>query len=231
VSYRERLTVVPGAVLWERATGPAQARSRILPDGCLDLLWDGSRLFVAGPDTAARWHQGPPHACYVALRFSGGAGPALLGVPADELRDRAPALDELWPSAAARVLAERVAADPVTALEAWAAGRAATSAPDPLGPRVLAMAAAGTPVARMAERAGLSARQLHRRCLPLFGYGPRRLARVLRLGRALEAARKGTPLAQVAVGCGYADQAHLSREMRALAGATPAGLLQELASR
>jgi AraC-like DNA-binding protein len=92
------------------------------------------------------------------------------------------------------------------------------------------MAAAGTPVAAMAERAGLSARQLHRRCLPLFGYGPRRLARVLRLGRALEAARKGTPLAQVAAGCGYADQAHLSREMRALAGATPAGLLQELAS-
>jgi AraC-like DNA-binding protein len=229
VSYRERPTVIPGALLWERATGPAQARSRILPDGCLDLLWDGSRLFVAGPDTAARWHQGPPHACYVALRFSGGAGPALLGVPADELRDRAPALDELWPAAAARVLAERVAADPVTALEAWAAGRAATSAPDPLGPRVLAMAAAGTPVAQMAERAGLSARQLHRRCLPLFGYGPRRLARVLRLGRALEAARKGTPLAQVAAGCGYADQAHLSREVRALAGATPAGLLQELA--
>lgn len=231
MSYRERPTVIPGAVLWERATGPAQARSRILPDGCLDLLWDGSRLFVAGPDTKARWHQGPPRASYVALRFSGGAGPALLGVPADELRDKTPALDELWPSAAARVLAERVAADPVTALEAWAAGRAATRAPDPLGPRVLAMAAAGTPVAQMAERAGLSARQLHRRCLPLFGYGPRRLARVLRLGRALEAARKGTPFAQVAAGCGYADQAHLSREMRALAGATPAGLLRELAGR
>jgi AraC-like DNA-binding protein len=231
VSYRERPTVVPGAVLWKRATGPAQARSRILPDGCLDLLWDGSRLFVAGPDTTARWHQGPPHASYVALRFSGGTGPALLGVPADELRDRAPALGELWPSAAARVLAERVAADPVTALEAWAAGRAATRTQDPLGPRVLAMAAAGTPVAQMAERAGLSARQLHRRCLPLFGYGPRRLARVLRLGRALEAARKGAPLAQVAAGCGYADQAHLSRETRALAGATPAGLLRELASR
>jgi AraC-like DNA-binding protein len=231
VSYRERPTLVPGAVLWERATGPAQARSRILPDGCLDLLWDGSRLLVAGPDSTARWHQGAPHACYVALRFSGGTGPALLGVPADELRDRTPGLDELWPSAAARVLAERIAADPVTALEAWAAGRAATRTPDPLGARVLAMAAAGTPVAQMAERAGLSARQLHRRCLPLFGYGPRRLARVLRLGRALEAARRGAPLAQVAAGCGYADQPHLSREMRALAGATPAGLLRELASR
>jgi AraC-like DNA-binding protein len=229
VSYRERATVVPGAVLWERTIGPAQARSRILPDGCLDLLWDGSRLVVAGPDTTARWHRGDPHASYVALRFSGGTGPALLGVPADELRDRTPRLDELWPAAAARVLAERVAADPVTALEAWAAGHAGTRQPDPLGRRVFGMAAVGTPVAQMAERTGLGARQLHRRCLPLFGYGPRRLARVLRLGRALEAARKGTPLAQVAASCGYADQAHLSREMRALAGATPAGLLRELA--
>ena len=104
VSYRERRTVVPGAVLWERAASPAPARLRILPDGCLDLLWDGSRLFVAGPDTMARWHQGDPGASYVALRFSGGAGPALLGVPADELRDRTPGLDELWPAAAARVL-------------------------------------------------------------------------------------------------------------------------------
>ena len=231
MSYRERATVVPGAVLWERTTGPAQARSRILPDGCLDLLWDGSRLLVAGPDTTARWHQGAPHACYVALRFSGGTGPALLGVPADELRDQAPGLDELWPAAAARVLAEQVAADPVTALEAWAAGRAGTREPDPLGRRVLGMAAAGTPVAAMAERTGLSARQLHRRCLPLFGYGPRRLARVLRLGQALQAARAGTPLAQVAAGCGYADQAHLSREVRALTGTTPAGLLRELARR
>ena len=231
VSYRERPAAVPGAVLWERAPGPAPGPLRILPDGCMDLLWDGSRLFVAGPDTTARWHHGAPHASYVALRFSGGTGPALLGVPADELRDRTPSLDELWPSAAARMLAEQVAADPVTALEAWAAGRAGTREPDPLGRRVLGMAAAGTPVAQMAERTGLSARQLHRRCLPLFGYGPRRLARVLRLGRALQAARAGTPLAAVAAGCGYADQAHLSREVRALAGATPAGLLRELARR
>jgi AraC-like DNA-binding protein len=231
VSYRERPSAVPGATLWERTVGPAPEQSRILPDGCLDLIWDGCRLLVAGPDTTARWHQSDPGASYVALRFSGGAGPALLGVPADELRDQCPGLGELWPSAQVRVLAERVAADPVAALEAWAAGRACAREPHPLGPRVFGMAAAGTPVAEMARRAGLSARQLHRRCLPLFGYGPRRLARVLRLGRALETARKGTPLAQVAASCGYADQAHLSREVRALAGTTPAGLLRELGRR
>jgi AraC-like DNA-binding protein len=90
------------------------------------------------------------------------------------------------------------------------------------------MADAGTPVAVMADRLGFSARQLHRRCLPAFGYGPRLLARVLRLGRSLEAARAGAPLAQVAADCGYADQAQLSREVRDLTGSSPTRLLQEL---
>jgi AraC-like DNA-binding protein len=54
-----------------------------------------------------------------------------------------------------------------------------------------------------------------------------RLARVIRFGRALEEIRSGAPLAQVAASCGYADQAHLSREVRALAGTTPMGLLGE----
>lgn len=231
MTYRERASWVPGTVLWRRTVGSAAERARILPDGCLDLLWDGRRLFVAGPDTTARWHESRAGASYVALRFSGGMGPALLGVPADELRDRTPDLDELWPSGEARVLAERVGADPVSALEAWAVERVASHEVDPLGARVLGLAAAGTPVAVMADRVGLSARQLHRRCLPIFGYGPRHLARVLRLGRALDEARTGAPLAQVAADCGYVDQAHLSREVRALAGTTPTGLLRELGRR
>ena len=231
MSYRERPTTVPGAVLWQRTVGPAPELARILPDGCLDLVWDGRRLFVAGPDATARQHQSRAGASYVALRFSGGTGPALLGVPADKVRDQTPALEELWPTAEARRLAERVAENPVAALEAWAVERAASREVDPLGPGVLRMAAAGTSVAVIAERLGLSARHLHRRCLPIFGYGPRRLARVLRLGRALDEATRGAPLAEVAAGCGYADQAHLSREMRALAGTTPTGLLLELGSR
>jgi AraC-like DNA-binding protein len=231
MTYQERATSLPGAVLWRTTPPRAPEWTRILPDGCLDLLWDGSRLFVAGPDTTARRHQGRAGLAHVALRFSGGTGPALLGIPADELRDRTPDLADLWPSAQVRVLTERVAADPAAALEAWAVERAATREKDPIGPLVLRMASAGTPVAVMAGQLGLSARHLHRRCLPVFGYGPRRLARVLRLGRALDRAQAGTPLAQVAAGCGYADQAHLSREVRALAGTTPTELVRELRGR
>ncbi|MGH3094373.1 MAG: helix-turn-helix domain-containing protein [Streptosporangiales bacterium] len=177
------------------------------------------------PDSTARWHESPGGASYTALRFSGGTGPALLGVPADELRDRTPDLDELWSAAEVRALADRVAADPSSALEAWAAERFTSRQVDVLGPVVFRMARTGTAVAVMASELGLSARQLYRRCLPLFGYGPRRLARVLRLGRALDQARTGAPLALVAAECGYADQTHLSREVRALVGTTPTTLL------
>ncbi|MGH3505268.1 MAG: helix-turn-helix domain-containing protein [Nocardioidaceae bacterium] len=226
VSYQERDTAVAGVVEWRQLLGPEPAAKTIMPDGCLDLIWDGRRLFVAGPDTTARVHRSPAGASYAALRFAGGTGPAFLGLAAHEVADSELALDQIWPASRARAFTERVAADP-SALTAWALERARTRAVDPLGPRVQAMAATGTSIASMADRLSLSTRQLHRRCLPVFGYGPRRLARVLRLGRALEEARAGVPLAQIAAGCGYADQAHLAREVQKLAGTSPTRLLRE----
>jgi AraC-like DNA-binding protein len=224
VIYRERPTGVPGVELWERSIAPA-ARTRILPDGCLDLIWDGRGLLVAGPDSAARWHDSPAGSTYTGLRFHRGLGPALLGLQASELLDLSPGLAEVWPGATARPLAERVARDPAGGLLGWLAAAVRDSPVDPLGPRVHALARQATPVAQMADQLGLSARQLHRRCLPVFGYGPRRLSRILRMTRALDRARAGLPLAEVAAVCGYADQAHLTRELAALGGAPPTSLL------
>jgi AraC-like DNA-binding protein len=225
MTYREAATAVPGAVLWRKDASSAPGPALILPDGCLDLIWDGRRLWVAGPDTTARWFQGSSPHRSVALRFSGGLGPALVGVPADALTDHTFELEQLWSAAEARRLTEQVAENPVGALTAWLLERARRSPADPLGARVATMAAGGLPIATMADRTGLSARQLHRRCLPLFGYGPRHLARVLRLMRAVDEGRAGLPLAEVAAESGYYDQAHLSREVRALTGTTPTALL------
>jgi AraC-like DNA-binding protein len=230
VGYWEQPTGVPGVQLWERDGVTADVRSRILPDGCLDLIWDGRELIVAGPDPEARWHHAPPGQGYTALRFHLGTGAAALGLPASDLTGRSPALATLWPAARVRALTERVAADPAGALAEFAVTAAQAEQADPIGPVVHGLARRGASVAQMAGRLGLSERQLLRRCLPLFGYGPRRLGRILRLNRALAAARAGQPLAEVAAGTGYADQAHLTREVRALAGATPTELLAEMAA-
>jgi len=80
VRYQERATPVVGAVLWQRTLDGAPEGTPIMPDGCLDLLWgDGNRLFVAGPDTAARWHRSPANTLIA-------GDPAAAPLPAHALR-------------------------------------------------------------------------------------------------------------------------------------------------
>ena len=82
----------------------------------------------------------------------------------------------------------------------------------------MALATATSPVAKIAARCGLSDRQLLRRSKTAFGYGPKTLTRILRMQRAVGLARAGSPFATVSATAGYADQAHLAREVRAMAG-------------
>ncbi|MEV7446380.1 helix-turn-helix domain-containing protein [Streptomyces sp. NPDC091204] len=218
--YEEAPSVaVPGAVLW-RARGNGRT---VLPDGCMDLLWADGRLLVAGPDTGPHPAAEVPGGAFAGIRLAPGTAPALLGVPAHALRDRRVELAELWPAREVRRLTGRVAAygDPRAGLEALTAHRAAEAAPpDPLAAEVAARLRAGEAVAGIAAAVGLGERQLRRRALDAFGYGPRTLGRILRLRRALALADAGIPYAEVACAAGYADQAHLAREVRALAGTT-----------
>jgi AraC-like DNA-binding protein len=251
--YREWASLaVAGATAWTRTVPGDGAEIRVVPDGCMDLIWASGTLLVAGPDTRAQVTAGPPGASFAALRFPPGLAPSVLGVPAAELRDGRVELASLWRPAEARRLdaaaaaaldaAARHAAAPraasggvgpevagleavVTALESVAARRlGASGGPDPWVARLVGWLRAGTTVGAAAARAGLSERQLHRRSLPLFGYGPKTLGRVLRFDRALALARSGRAFAEVAADAGYADQAHLSREVRSLAG-VPLGAL------
>ncbi len=224
--YTERASRLTGAVVWTSTPG-GPGPGRVLPDGCMDLLWYDGRLLVAGPDTRAYVTGGAPGP-WAGVRFYPGTAPAFLGVPASELRDRRVPLTDLWPPARAHRLAARVhtAPDPATGLEGAALSLAAgAEPPDPLLARVVAALDAGRPVAATADALGIGARRLHRRSLTAFGYGPKTLARVLRLQRALTLARHGTSLADTATRTGYADQAHLAREVRALAGLPPGELL------
>ena len=82
-------------------------------------------------------------------------------------------------------------------------------------------------VQTLAGRIGLSERSLHRRCTSALGYGAKMLDRILRFRRALRlASATGNGLADVAWRAGYADQAHLSNEVRRLAGTTPGELMR-----
>lgn len=212
--YEEWPARLPHVTAWRSLAPPGGWANRILPDGCLDIIWNDGRVFVAGPDTVAEAGISPAGSRCRALRFADGVGPAVLGIPADELTDREVPLADLWPAAEVRRLAE--ADDPLAALEEVAARR--WQPPDRAMVALATGARAGRPVGAMADSLGLSARQLQRRCKTSFGYGPKMLTRVLRLQRALALARRGRPFADISVTVGYADQAHLAREVKALAG-------------
>ena len=75
----------------------------------------------------------------------------------------------------------------------------------------------------LARRTGWSRRYFGAEMRREFGLGPKTLARILRLGRAVEVLRaEGEPrLAEVAADCGYYDQAHFSRDFHQFTGMTP----------
>ncbi|WP_432135760.1 MULTISPECIES: helix-turn-helix domain-containing protein [unclassified Streptomyces] len=222
--YQERPSRLPGAVLWSNEPSAAAPRP-VLPDGCMDLLWHEGRLLVAGPDTHAHTPGGPPTP-WSGVRLFPGTAPDLLGVPAHELLDRRVDLADLWPAARVRRLTAGVEAAPCPARALEEIALAYAAPPEPALRRLVTALAEGRPVGALADELGLSARQLHRRSRHAFGYGPKTLARVLRLQRAVALARDGVPLATTAIRSGYADQAHLARDVRELTGRTPKDLLR-----
>ncbi len=219
---------------------------RVLPDGCVDIIWDGNQLFVAGPDTGPVEITRQPGAYYVGARFRPGMAPTFLGLPASELLDQrvdagdVPGLREFTSALSEQLDQAASLRRAASQLESVLVSRLPHAGPpDPLVEAMVAVLRAGArpalpgpPVATLAGDLGVSERQLHRRCTAAVGYGPKTLDRVLRFRRflALAAHEPGAGLAGLAAAAGYADQAHLTRECGRLGGAPPGRLVPRLAS-
>ncbi len=213
------------------------AQHDVLPDGWTDIVHvEGRPARVAGVDTGPVPVPRRRGSVAVGLRLAPAAAPALLGVPASELRDRRIELSELWGDAGRRLdealHAARSPAQRLRALEDAVAGRAPRA-----GPLDRAVGAAtaqlrrrpSTGVALLGDALGLSDRQLRRRFHAGVGYGPKVFARIARFQRLLGLAERRPPargeLAALALDAGYADQAHMTEECSRLAGLPPARLL------
>ncbi|CAN5327889.1 AraC family transcriptional regulator [soil metagenome] len=201
--------------LWTSTGAP---QTRVLPDGCMDLIELDGEVVVAGPDTAA--HLSDHTSAAVGLRFRPGTLPRLLGIPAAELRNQRVPLRELRPATAGAPLlaatTELLRAEPTAATTPWSL---------PLLGEVTYRLGAGTSVRAVADEAGYSARNLQRHCTAVYGYPPATLRRVLRFRRALGMVRAGVPVTDAAAQSGYADQSHLYRDVRDLAGVPLSQLL------
>lgn len=213
---------------WTIDPGPALDPHRVLPDGCIDLLWSSTQgVHVIGPMTRALTVSLEPVSRVAGLRFHPGAAPALLGVRAEELLDERVEPSDVLGDDGKRLEEDAAeAASPADALRRFAARRASRSPwPDPLVREAVRRIGAGRPLGDL----GVSERHLRRRMNAEVGYGPKRLERVLRLRRALARAR-GDGLAAAAYSAGYADQAHFTNDCVVLAGIPPGRFLQDAAA-
>src|SRR4051794_7853204 len=221
MAYRE-LPPPPGlepylACVWTKS-GPG---GPVLPDGCVDVVWTGVELAVAGPATQVARPHTAPEPTKLGVRFRMGAAGAALGLPADELLDQVVPLSEIW---GGRLDPPR---DLAGLVHTVAARLPHVDDLDPLARAAVVATARSEPGAgELGRMLGLSERQLLRRFRRAVGYGPRTLARIMRFQRFLALA-EGQPadLGRLAADAGYADQPHLTREARRLAGRTPLELI------
>ena len=205
---------------WEQrvAVGTVQ---RVLPDGCADLLLfeSGVREVVGLSDLVATPFL-PANTLLRGIRFRPEAVGAAFGVDAAALRNRTVALADVVGSRHTRRLADE------PRIDAWIRSveldRRAVAA--------VRLLAGGVRVEDVSARIGLSVRQLQRIVLAEVGVGPKTFQRIARLNRFLADAQRGDGLARAAFAAGYADQAHMTREVRRLSGRTPAALLASRAA-
>lgn len=200
---------------------------RVLPDGCMDLIRVNGCVVVAGPDTTAFITPRGPEPC-AGVRFRPGVLPRLLGVPASEVLNSRVPLDEL--TARAALVPDASLIDLATELTTTATTSETAPWPMPVLARVTRRLGSGAAVTDVAEDIGWSARTIQRHCVAIYGYGPATLRRLLRFRRAMRLLHSGVPHTEVAARAGYADQPHLHREVRNLAGVPLASVLSGYAA-
>ncbi|KUL28860.1 helix-turn-helix domain-containing protein [Actinoplanes awajinensis] len=212
--------------LWRRTVGADSSPALILPDGCVDLIWQsGTGAYLAGPDTGPMPATLPAGETLMGVRLRPGAGGTTLGVPLESLRNLRADLADLRPESARRLRGDL---DPDEALRRMVTLTGRLAGERPPDPAMLAaVRLLDDPhlrVPELAAKLGLSDRQLRRRFTAAAGYGPKTMQRVLRFQRFLRLLGEGTA-GELAARAGYVDQAHLTRESTALAGLTPAALI------
>ena len=213
----------------------------VVPDGCVDIVWGDGFLHVAGPDLTAATPLFKPSTTIVGARFQPGAARSWLGLPMSEIVGLQVDLADLW-GAVARKVSEKM--EDARSTEQRAAilqrelVRLLSDKDEPARDASAVFgvlqhgATPGSAITKILDRLDTSPRTLRRRCHEHFGYGPKTLDRILRFQRLLALAIRApnTPLAGMAYDVGYADQAHMSREVRELTGLSARAFVKQLAA-
>lgn len=214
---------------------------RVLPDGCIDIIFvNDEPPMVVGPWTVSFVARLAVGTSITGARLHPGRASSLLGIPASEL------LNQTIPTAAMKgalqhMRLEKVIEQPNAPNRRSALARvllAPIGDSAPFDPAIsasiqwLSRHPKGS-IRQLSHWVGIGERQLHRRFSAAIGYGPKMFQSVLRFQRLLKIARETglkRSLADLAVNTGYADQAHMTRDVHRLANIRPTELLRSAES-
>jgi AraC-like DNA-binding protein len=237
--------------LWSLSDAPGHGRERIVPSGTIELVInlhsDEFRIFEPAGRNGRRFRGAivsgcyssgfdvdtRVHACILGVHFTPGGAARLLGVPPGKIANSHVALEDLWGPSAAEIR-ERLCAAPslqqqMDLLELALIARL----PDRWRQRpavsvgIAELEKPGVEIGHIAGMLGLSRRRFIEVFSEDVGMTPKRFFMVRRFQRSLARALQlpSVAWAQLAVECGYFDQAHLCRDWVAFAGMSPGEFL------
>jgi AraC-like DNA-binding protein len=218
----------------------------IVPDGCVEIVFNLGDRFVNADtgelqprDLLAGQMTKPVIALptgdvdLIGVRFHTGRAGAALRVPMWQLQDRLIAasavsrgLDRVTddlrnvPAGQRLSVLSRALANRLDAVDADALSNVDQAL------AIIDLARGNVPIEQVARRVGITRRHLERQFREYVGLRAKHLARIARIHSALGLLQRQPSMSgvEIALTCGYSDQAHLIRECRALAGATPSRL-------
>jgi AraC-like DNA-binding protein len=225
---------------------PPHAQERLLPTGTMELVFTmdaAGRVAggIAGPRTEFLLLDTPRPFSAIAVHFRPGGGFPFFGVPGCELHNRNVSLDMVWGGYAATVrdrlweaktpeqrfgiLEQALVASARGSFDRHPAVRYALAVFDgSIGARR---------VSEVVQRIGLSSRRFAELFRSEVGFSPKAFCRIRRFNEALRRIERLTDVdwADVALSCGYFDQAHFNHDFRAFAGLSPSSYLRHRISR
>jgi AraC-like DNA-binding protein len=244
-------------VIWTSADdGRGHPRERLLPDGSVELVFslNQERFRIYDSESSERYKtfRGSvicgPHSQFFAIdtakatdaagvHFKAGGAYPFLKLPGGEIHNRHVGLDDFWGARAGevreRLLASKTSQEKARVLEA--ALLAQLTVP-PERHRAVAFALSefhGAPetqkICDVTGRLGLSARRFIDVFRREVGLTPKLFCRVRRFQKVLRHISAGRTVdwAEIALTCGYFDQAHFIHDFRAFSGINPSSYLAD----
>lgn len=216
---------------------------RILPDGCMDIIFDLSEhslaktASIAGTMTKPLFDELRKQICYIAIRFRPGGFPYFFDTPAFYLTDKVLPLETISANREHELIARLIETDDISEriklLDRHFSNLLVRNNRDDPAVKIalsdILRHKGNIGISQLSKSIGRSQRQLRRKFEKWIGISPKSFSKIIRFQNTLRMlpSRSGSSLLYVALDAGYYDQSHFIHEFNSYSGLNPSDFLAE----